>query len=185
MIGISSIFLVIVSQLPIMSLSPSTESPILVMERFNGYESYPIELAQWNLYRDEELGMMNLWIYLRAGAGIVQHEDTKYIGGKPNWELNLVKRDLSEAVIKVNFSETIPSCYDENQGGWLTNFYFCSHNGTDRNTIETIDIDGDRVRFKLLAETIDVNYYDGSKPPTQLSVDTWFDRNCSGRRSFQ
>jgi hypothetical protein len=167
-----------------MNLASSPENPILAFERFNGFESYPIELAEWNIYKDEQNGMMNLWISLVAGAGIIQHEDTASLNANPNWELNLVEADLSEDSIRSGFIATIPECYDESCGGWITNFYFCSHEGTDHNTIEIIEVDGDRVRFRLAGETIDVNYYDGSKPPTKLSVDVWFDRNRDGKRSM-
>jgi hypothetical protein len=165
----------------------SPEHRILVLERFNGFESYPIELAEWNLYKDEKNGMMNLWICLSAGAGTIQHEDTEYLNGKPNWELNLVEPNLSEESIRSGFTATIPECYDESRDGWITVFYFCSHEGTDKNTIEIIevDVDGDRVRFRIGGETIDVNYYDGSKPPTKLTVDGWFQRNRDGKRSMK
>jgi hypothetical protein len=42
----------------------------------------------------------------------------------------------------------------------------------------------DRVRLRLTGETIDVNYYDGSRPATKLSVDVWFDRNRDRGRSM-
>jgi hypothetical protein len=95
----------------------SPENRILVLERFNGFETYPIELAEWNLYRDEENGMMNLWICLSAGAAIVQQYDTKILNAEPNWELNLVEPNLVEASIKAGFTATIPEYYDESRGG--------------------------------------------------------------------
>jgi hypothetical protein len=168
-----------------MNIPSSPKNPILTFERFNGFESYPIELAEWNLYKDNENGMMNLWIGISAGAGIIQHEDTKYLNGKPNWELNLVEQDLSEESIRPGFVATILESYDESRDGWITNFYFCSHEGTEKNNIEAIEIDGERVRFSIVGETVDVNYYDGSKAPTKLSVDVWFDRNRNGKRSMK
>lgn len=162
----------------------SPQHPILVFERFNGYESYPVTLAEWNIYQDEDIGMMNLNITLETGPGIVLHEDTTSLNGSPHWELNLLETDLSEDSIKVGFIGKIPESYDDSRDGQLTNFYYCSHEGTDKNTIEVIEVDGDRVRFRVTGETIDVNYYDNSKPPTKLSVDIWFQRDREGMRSM-
>ena len=162
----------------------SPQNPILVFQRFNGYESYPVTLAEWNIYKDEDIGMTNLFISLETGPGIVLHEDTESLNGAPSWELNLLELDLSEESIKAGFSGQIPEGYDDNRDGQLTNFYYCSHEGTDKNTIEVIEVDGDRVRFRLTGETIDVNYYDNSKAPTKLSVDIWFTRDPEGMRSM-
>jgi hypothetical protein len=162
----------------------SPEHPVLILERFNGIEIYPIELAEWNLYRDKTSGMMNLWISLVAGRAIKQQEDTVDLSAQPNWELNLVEPELLENAIEPGFTATIPEAYDESRNGWITCFYYCSHEGTDRNTIELMELNGDRVRLRLAGETIDVNYYDGSKPATKLSVDAWFDRNRDCGRSM-
>jgi hypothetical protein len=167
-----------------MDLLSSPENPILILERFNGFEAYPIELSEWNLYKDDN-GMMNLWIFLSTGRAIIQKDDTKSLNANPNWELNLVEPNLPESSICCGFRATIPESYDENRSGWITNFYFCEHEGTDNNTIEVIEVDGDQTRFRLLGETVDVNYYDGSKPSTKLIADTWFERNRGGRRSMQ
>lgn len=167
-----------------MNLLSSPQNRILVLQRFNGYESYPVTLAEWNVYEDRENGMMNLFITLETGPGIVQNEDTISLNGRPQWELNLLEQNLSEESIKVGFIGKIPDSYDDNRGGQLTNFYFCSHEGTDKNVIQIIEVDGDRVRFRLTGETIDVNFYDGSKPPTKLSVDIWFQRDPNGMRSM-
>ena len=162
----------------------SPENSILILDRFNGIEGYPIELAEWNLYRNKESGLMNLWICLRAGKAIFQQEDTQYLNAQPNWELNLVDANISESSIKAGFNATIPECYDESKDGWITVMYFCDHQGTDRNSIEIVEVDGSRVRFRLRGDTTDVNYYNGSKPETKLSVDTWFERNHNGIRSM-
>jgi hypothetical protein len=162
----------------------SPENPLLILDRFNGTEGYPIELAQWNLYRDDTNGLMNLWIYLKMGKGIFQQEDTKSLGSEPNWELNYVDADLTAELLQAGFSCEIPECYDESKDGWVTNFYFCAHEGTDRNAIKIIEAKNERIRFQICGETIDVNYYDGSKPAAKLSVDVWFERHRDGKRSM-
>jgi hypothetical protein len=112
-------------------LVSSSEHPVLILERFNGIEIYPIELAEWNLYKDKDSGMMNLWISLAAGRAIEQQKDTVDLSAQPNWELNLVEADLSEDAIEPGSTATIPEAYDESRNGWITCFYYCSHEGTD------------------------------------------------------
>jgi hypothetical protein len=167
-----------------MSPAATPENPVLLLERFNGMEIYPVELAEWNLYKDQDKGMMNLWISLSAGKAIKQQKDTESLCAEPNWELNLVEQSLPEDLIRPGFTAVIPESYDESRAGWVTNFYYCAHEGTNKNTIEIVEVDGDRVRFSLVGETVDVNYYDGSRPTTKLSTDVWFERNQDGGRSM-
>ena len=90
----------------------SPEDPIIVLEIFNGFESYLIKLAEWTLYKGKGNGMVCLWIVLEAGKAIQQQEDTKHLFAEPTWELNLLKQDLSEELIKPGFIATIPESYD-------------------------------------------------------------------------
>ena len=147
-----------------------------------GTEIYQIDRARWNLYRDEEDGRMNWWIHVDSSAAIRQHEDTAYTKVEPSWELNLLDPAIA---ISPGFRAEIPNGLDESRGGWITNFYANNHNGSDRNTIEVVAVDGDRVRLRLYGEVIDPNYYDGSKPPARLRVDSWFDKDPEGARSMQ
>ena len=169
---------------PNMKQLSSPDNPIFLLERFNGFQTYSIKCAQWNLYKDEESGMMNLWISISTDKALQQQSDTKTLNARPTWEINLVEQTLSEDSIIPGFVATIPESYDESRGGWISNFYYCSHEGTDKNNIEVVELNGDQVRFRLFGETVDVNYYDGSKPPTKLLTDIWFDRNRDGKRSF-
>ena len=50
----------------------------LVLDRFKGRERYKADTAEWNLYKDEELGRMNLWLSIWCSEAIEQFEDTEY-----------------------------------------------------------------------------------------------------------
>src|SRR5690606_19871753 len=63
----------------------------LWLKRFVGLEIYHIETAEWNLYRDEDDGKMNLWVSLSCDKAIKQFEDTSYTNMIPLWEINLVE----------------------------------------------------------------------------------------------
>src|SRR5262249_21361250 len=79
---------------------------------------------------------------------------------------------------------SVPRGYDKSCGGHVTNFYYCEHEGTENNLIQILKSDGDRLLLRLTGETIDVNFYDGSKPPTKLRVETWFVHDSKTKRSM-
>ena len=154
----------------------------LWINRFLGLEIYRIDIAKWNLYRDKEDGRMNFWIYLKSRTPIKQFEDTEYTIMQPSWELNLVEPSVE---IAEGFVASIPTSYDEQRGGWITNFYSGSHGGSEENTIKVLQRDGDRLLIRLTGEIVDPNFYDDSKPRSQLLVETWFTLDPEGSRSMQ
>jgi len=162
------------------------EDATLFLDRFCGREEYPVEAAMWSLYRDEfdYEEVSNLCLRVRAGAGTILHEDTQTLNGRPHWEVNLVQTRLEREALVDGAVFEVPEGYDESLDGHLTNFYYCEHEGSERNRIEVLAADGDRLRIRLTGETVDVNFGDGSKPPTRLSVECWFEHNASGRRSI-
>ena len=161
------------------------QQPLLKLSRFCGEELHPVINTTWSLYYDEDLDMNNLCIHLQADEGTILNEDTKYLNATPNWELNYLAPNLNKDDLKVGFNVEIPEGYNEDHGGWITNFYYCEHEGTDNNTIEILESDGDKLLIRLTGETIDVNFYDGSKPTTKLFVETWFTYNESTMRSME
>jgi len=158
------------------------ELGVLAMQRFNGIEKYKLNSATWNLYRDE--GKMTLCLRIDSNEAIEPAEDTASFFRSLNWELNLVDEKLTDGDLVSGFSATIPEAYDESKDGWITNFYYASHEGSENNRIEILEREGDKLLIKLEGEINDVNYYDGSKPNSQLVVQAWFDRNKTTMRSL-
>jgi hypothetical protein len=169
--------------------APDTAQPQAVdelhMMRFEGLEIYQISSATWNLYRDESPAAMNLCVRVECSKPIKQSEDSKYVGGLPTWELNLVEPALVDASLESGFRASIPASYDESRGGWITNFVFTSHEGSERNGIEVLAREGDRLLLRLTGEIIDVIHYSDSKPRSKVTVVTWFTRDAETKRSMQ
>ena len=157
----------------------------LKLTRFCGEELYPIVSASWNIYFDEDLGMNNLCLYISAGKGTNLHEDTKDLAAEPNWELNIISKDLDKANLKEGFRIEIPDGYENDLNGYITNLYYCEHEQTDDNIIEILAVDGSKLYIRVSGETTDVNYYDGSKPLNKLFAETWFEYNEETMRSMQ
>lgn len=156
---------------------------VLILDRFCGREIYPINRATWNLYRDRQLDRPTLCVQVCAGAGTTLHEDTASLDAEPIWEINVVSASLS--ALRAGLELQVPLGFDERQGGYITNLYYCSHEQTDNNTVEILEIEGSRVRVRLTGDTLDVCYYDGSKPATRLSADVWCVHDAQTTRSME
>lgn len=158
--------------------------PLLVLERFCGRETYPVITGTWNIFHDEGVDTPTLCIQLRAGAGIELQEDTKVLRAEPSWEINFVSNTLNEASLQTGAKFSVPQGYDEALGGFVTNFYYCSHEATDDNVIEILAVEGSTLLVRLSGKTTDVNFYDGSRPPTRLSVEVRLTRDPETQRSM-
>jgi len=101
-----------------------------------------------------------------------------------SWELNLVEDVIEDKEIEAGFTAQIPEAYDESRNGWITNFYFAEHEGSENNHISILDRCGDELFVKITGEIIDVNYYDGSKPNSKIAVRTWFKVDENTMRSM-
>ncbi|WP_029190858.1 hypothetical protein [Verrucomicrobium spinosum] len=165
-------------------MNASTEaSPELFLDRFCGRESHPITEATWNLYHDDALGV-NLCLRLRAAHGLMLHEDTASLHAEPWWEVDVLRPDLTMASLVPGARFSVPVCHDESRGGRNSNFYYSAHEDTDNNVVEVLEVNDERIRFRITGETIDVNFYDDSKPRTKLLVDAWFTRDPNTERSI-
>ncbi|MFT3880883.1 MAG: hypothetical protein QM703_14625 [Gemmatales bacterium] len=160
------------------------ETPVLFLDRFCGREVYPIIRASWNLYQSEQLGLSNLCLLIDAGYGTVLHEDSETLAAKPQWEVNCIQSSLDLSSLTPGAHFTVPDGYNESQGGYVTNLYYCEHEVSDNHKIEIVKREGDQLLIRMTGETIDINFYDGSKPPTILSVETWFKHDPMTMRSM-
>src|SRR5262249_51924110 len=52
--------------------------------------------------------------------------------------------------------------------------YYCEHEPLRQNKITVVSRTGDRFWLRWTAVTKDVNYYDGSKPPTKVEIEGEF-----------
>ena len=153
-----------------------------LVKRFSGPELFKVTKAHWNLYEDE--GRNNLTLYLECDGGVALTEEISYCSEYCNWELNLWESNLSEEQLVPGFKAKIPSGYDESKDGWITNFYFTEHDGSDNNEIEIIKKENERLLIKITGEITDLNFYDGSKPNSKLCVQTWFTKSSEVARSI-
>jgi hypothetical protein len=163
---------------------PEANEPQLILDRFCGREVHPITAATWSLYQDDDADQMTLTVRIEAGAGTGLHADTEQLRAEPWWEINIVEKDLPRSAIREGAKFSIPDGYDDDRGGHLTNFYYCEHESSEANQVEVLAVDGDKILLRVSGETIDVNFYDGSKAPTRLLAEAWFSYNAATVRSM-
>lgn len=166
------------------------ESPF-ILRRSIGEEHFSVESATWSIYEDEDLEKNNLCICIQAADLLKapahwekEEEDDEFIGMEPNWELNYVSAGITKESIVKGIKLEIPVGCDEDLGGWLTNVYYFEHDGSEKNTIEILDVDADRLYLRMRGETEDYDYSDGSTN-TILMVEAWFEYDESTMRSME
>lgn len=148
---------------------------ILTLKRFCGDEHYPVIEAEWYIIDGDGTwdDPTSLWLEMNFGEGNDLHEDTKTLEAEPSWEvsfsnLTLTKEDLKPGLVMGNKNE------EQDSEAIL---YYCEHQPTIDNWMEILEVNGDSLLIKVTGKTMDVNFYDGSKPLNELEVTAWFRHN--------
>lgn len=155
-----------------LSVPSERSSPKLIMDRFCGREVYPIETAEWHFY---DRGSLPKTFHLRveAGPGITLRGDTEELRQEPFWTVSIVDPGLTIDSFVPGARFLVPKGYDESRQDHVTNFFYGTHEVSDQNSIEILQAEGDRFLIRMEGQIADVNYY-GSKPPSRVSLQTWF-----------
>jgi hypothetical protein len=152
--------------------TPPAPSNRLVLHRFNGDEIYPIKSAE--MFAIATPTGATLWFEVSADRNAVKRcEDTAEMRRAPSAEVAV---DLSEldADDLVGRSFSIPGTKTDDEDSCRSLFYYCEHEPLRKNKITVVSQEGDRFWLKWTAVTKDVNYYDGSKPPTKVEIEGAF-----------
>jgi hypothetical protein len=68
----------------------------------------------------------------------------------------------------------VPGAKSDEEDSSMSLLYYCEHEALRDNRIKVVSRDGDRFRLRWTARARDVNYYDGTKPPTQVEIEGEF-----------
>lgn len=125
------------------------------------------------LYDTEDGHCLNLEIQADE-HGTKTTTDTAKYPAAPNVQVSIYGTHFDPLAL-VGQRFTVDSAYDEDMDDWVSRFYYYEHQGIDNNVIEFLDRDDDgRYHVRWTGETIDPNYYDGSKPATIVEIDARF-----------
>lgn len=169
-----------------MIMVSKNEGKYLMLKRFCGEEKYPVECTEWYILEGDGTwdDPYTFCLEMAFATGEELHEDTKELEAEPSWEisfpaLKLRKKDLQTGFI-MDFANE-----DEDEEA---NFYYCEHQPTIDNKVEVLEVKGNSLLLRVTAKTMDVNFYDGSKPMNELEVIAWFskqDQNFDHTYNFQ
>jgi hypothetical protein len=142
-----------------------------VLDRFNGQEIYNFEKGTITATRNGD--RITLWFSVECeGEPVKVLPDTEELETCPSVELTATIADLK---MLDEHQIAVPEGYDENLGEYISSIYYSEHQDLDNNLLNIRRV-GDYV-FKVLwtGTTMDVNYYDGSKPDTRIEIDGEFE----------
>ncbi|MFF3733454.1 hypothetical protein ACFYXM_24860 [Streptomyces sp. NPDC002476] len=143
-----------------------------VLHRFNGDEVYRIAFADiWVCAAEGSEGPVTLWFEVAADSdGARRCEDTEALGMAPTAEVGVELPGIDvDALVGREF--VMPGVRDDDEDSCMSLLYYCEHQPLRDNRINVLSRDGDRFRLRWTARTQDVNYYDGSKPPTRIEIE--------------
>jgi hypothetical protein len=143
-----------------------------ILHRFNGDEVYRFESAVMWAYETEQ--GVTLWFEVKADPEDAQRcEDTAEMGMSPNAEVGIDLPNLNADEL-VGREFVIPGTKSDDEDSCKSLLYYCEHEALRDNRIKVVSRDGDRFRLRWTATVRDVNYYDGSKPPTRVEIEGEF-----------
>jgi hypothetical protein len=143
-----------------------------VLSRFNGDEVFNLERAVIHI---EKYGNKScLVIEARTNGSVVKSlPDTVELHAEPNAQIILPVSD-SEINNLVGKKFSLPNSYDKKNNNYAATIYYVEHEPIDANEIEFVSRKKDKFSIKWTGLTKDVNYYDGSKPNTSITIEGWF-----------
>ena len=140
-----------------------------ILHRFNGDEVYRFQSAEMFAYEDES-GHVTLWFEVSSDPdAVLQCEDTAELNMSPNAEvgIDLIEFDV-DSLVGREFS--ILGTLSDDEDSSMSLLYYCEHQPLRDNKITVISREGNRFQLRWTAKTQDVNYYDGSKPQTNVEI---------------
>jgi hypothetical protein len=146
----------------------------MTLQRFNGDEVFDLKEATVDFYIAEDRSFATTFRADAATPPIKALPDTEGLHAQPFAELMLYLPKHPGITLLTGRSCALARGYDDASGEHLTNFYYCEHELVDNVEITVINRHADRARLRITGTTVDVNYYDGSKPPTKILIDAEF-----------
>ena len=156
--------------------------PLFELRRFNGVESYKVEMASCNSYQRE--GATEAVFVVTTSGCNASLLDTEGLRATPSIEIGFRTCEPLSSIFNAGAKYSNLPEYDEDLEEWMTNLYYCEHQGIDNVTVEIESVDSGTVMATIEGTTTDVNYYDGSKPDTTVLVRAVFKRQENLEKSF-
>jgi len=149
------------------------DGDLLKITRFNGVETFTLESASCRIWRDDDADLTRAVFELKGKAAVATLPDTCNRKAKPTWVLEWSGKKKLAQVLAAGAVLRVPKGYSDDDE-YLTLFHYADDEPSDKNTVEIVSVTGKKVRAKLTGQTLDANFYDGSKPAMKLEVSATF-----------
>lgn len=143
----------------------------LTIYRFNGTEEFQISEAKIMAWRSDGKVFLNLEINSKTALKTLP--DTKELKAWPSAEVSIILENLIPSEL-TGKTFTVERGMNDEIGEWVGRFYYCEHEDLNNNIITFESQNENIFHVKWSGTTIDVNYYDGSKPESKIEVDARF-----------
>ena len=144
----------------------------LTLDRFNGQEQFSVEEAVIYVLNGDGSTRLNFEA-ATGGPPLRTLPDTEVLKATPDVEVTVEAPGFAWDSL-VGSRWEIPLGYDEESDDYVTRIYYCEHEEMDDNLVEVLERDGERFHVVITGTCTDVNFYDGSKPRTKVTIDAWF-----------
>ena len=142
----------------------------MTLHRFNGDEIYSVQSATIKEHETES-GMFAITFKAEASwPPIKMLHDTESLQAKPTAEITIQVAKPADLILKAGATFSLAKGYDETTREYFTNFYYREHEPMDENEIEVLERKELKIQISILGTVTDVNYHDGSKPRTKVTI---------------
>jgi len=145
---------------------------------FDGIYEYKVEHANFSITKLDGNNILTILIESNQDSLLPNDNEVK-LEGFPTFEIQCILTD--EEVSKIGtLSKTIPEI-GENPRGNFGNFYFFEHETPTNVTIDFSEVTDSSAKIALKLNVTDLNYYDGSKPLSEITVQC-IAKNCGDNK---
>lgn len=149
------------------------ETSTLTLHRFNGEEAFRISKATAYLRPEGDEEVLFNFEFETDPDPLKTLEDTRDLGAQPAGEVTIrVKKSQIPSLVGSRFA--LPEYQDESEQFDLARLYYVEHEAVKDNIVEILEYKSQQLRVRWTGTTMDVNFYDGSKPSTRIVVEAWF-----------
>lgn len=141
-----------------------------VLDRFNGQEVYSFEKG--TITASHNGSKFTLWFSVECKEQPVKVlPDTEELKACPSAVLMTTVPDLN---VLDEYKTVVSEGYDEDSGDYISSIYYCEHQDLDNNILSISRVNDNTFKVLWTGTTMDINYYDGSKPDSRVQIDGEF-----------
>ena len=149
----------------------------LTIKRFNGDEIWNLTEGSFSITESPEGPLLNFWVKSN-GELLSEPLEDSHTTGAPSIELQSPLNELKDkkSLVGLDVIFNLEDAPDDDDL-IFANFYYYSHETPLSNKVSIIEEKNNLYHIISISSTVDVNYYDGSKPQNEIFIDCWIEKS--------